>query len=244
MSGQLVGEVLAASGELQARELSPRAFHALVAIAEKAGVDNREASVRWDHIRAGLYGASKRTAERAVEELKAAGLVSVVRPGFKNQHAAQAPVYRVLPLTDRDTQVSVSEFEDRDTQVSVSTEPDTDKSELDTDKTGSGYRHPGVVLDGSLDGSLDGGRARLDDEPRCERHRDPVIFPRAPKCRDCQNVRESREAAQRAADEEAKAAKAAITRAIDNCPDCDGYGRLDDLTECPRHPNHRRRAAS
>ncbi|MDG5772364.1 hypothetical protein [Mycolicibacterium fortuitum] len=244
MSGQLVGEVLAASDELRARELSPRAFHALVAIAEKAGVHSREASVRWDHIRAGLYGASKRTAERAVEELKAAGLVSVVRPGFKNQHAAQAPVYRVLALLDTDSQVSVSEIEDHDSQVSVSTKLDTDKSELDTDKTGSGYRHPGVVLDGSLDGFLGGGRARLDDEPRCERHRDPVIFPRPPDCRDCQNVRESREAAQRTADEQAKAAKAAITRAIGDCPDCDDYGRLDDLTDCPLHANHRRKAAS
>jgi hypothetical protein len=28
--------------------------------------------------------------------------------------------------------------------------------------------------------------------------------------------------------------------AIDNCPDCDQYGRLDDLTDCPRHPNFRK----
>ncbi|OBB07554.1 hypothetical protein [Mycolicibacterium conceptionense] len=238
-----MGEVLAASDELQARELSPRAFHALVAIAEKAGVHDREASVRWDHIRAGLYGASKRTAERAVEELKAAGLISVVRPGFKNQHAAQAPVYRVLALVDHDTQVSVSKEEDHDTQVSVSGSVDTDKSELDTDKTASGYRHPGVVLDGSLDGSIDGARARLGDEPRCERHRDPVIFPRPPSCPDCRNVRKTREAEQRATAIREAAERDHRAAMRQQCPDCQGTNWItDDDGEPIKKCDHRRTA--
>jgi hypothetical protein len=28
--------------------------------------------------------------------------------------------------------------------------------------------------------------------------------------------------------------------AIDDCTDCDAYGRLDDLTDCPKHPNFRK----
>ena len=39
-----------------------------------------------------------------------------------------------------------------------------------------------------------------------------------------------------------KLQRRAITQAIDNCKHCDQYGRLDDLTACPRHGNHRQRA--
>lgn len=30
-----------------------------------------------------------------------------------------------------------------------------------------------------------------------------------------------------------------VRSAIDACPDCDAVGRLDDLTDCPKHPNFR-----
>lgn len=243
MSGQLVGEVLAASDELRARGLSTRGFHALIAIAEKAGVHDREASVRWDHIRAGLYGASKRTAERAVEDLRAAGLVSIVRTGFKNQHSAQAPVYRVLALPVRDTQVSASNIEDHDTQVSASESVDTDKPSVGYRQNGSGYRHPGVVLDGSLDGSIDGGRARVDDEPRCERHRDPVKFPRPPKCPDCQNVRETREAEQRAVVDREAAERERRSALRQRCPDCKGTNWITDDNGDPIEKCQHRRAS-
>lgn len=83
MSGQLVGEVIGAVDALRARGLSERGFHALIAIADKASGD-RTASVRWDHLRAGLYGASKRTAQRAVEDLLAVEVVRIVKVGFRN----------------------------------------------------------------------------------------------------------------------------------------------------------------
>jgi hypothetical protein len=159
VSGQIVGEVLAASNSLRARGLPPRAFYALLAIAEKASAD-RTASVRWDHLRAGLYGASKRTAQRAVDDLLAAGLIAVVRTGFRNQHDARAPIYRVLTLTDDDTQVSLSANEDDDAQVSRSAELDSDKSTPDDDKPEGGSRHPGVLLDVSFDVSSDARRQR------------------------------------------------------------------------------------
>lgn len=37
---------------------------------------------------------------------------------------------------------------------------------------------------------------------------------------------------------------AVIRSAIDRCPDCDQYGRTDDLTDCPKHPNFRTAQAS
>ena len=109
MSGQLVGEVLAASAALRTQGLSERGFHALVAIAEKCHPVTRQGTVRWDHICDGLYGASLRTAKRAVAELKSQGLLCVVKRGFDNQHGRVcAPVYEIGLLNERDTQVSQS----------------------------------------------------------------------------------------------------------------------------------------
>ncbi|PND58117.1 hypothetical protein CRM90_08995 [Mycobacterium sp. ENV421] len=188
MSGQLVGEVISAAASLKARKVSDRGFQALIAIAEKAGAD-RTASVRWDHIRAGLYWPSRRTAERAVHELVQAGLVRIAKAGFKNQHGqSRAPVYEVLALVDTDNQVSESTVLDTDNQMSESKTVDSDKSDVDSAKSGGGFRHSGVVLDVSFDVSID---------------------------------------------------RAAVRAAIDRCPSCDQFGRLDNLEDCPRHPNFR-----
>ncbi len=157
VSGKLVGEVIDAHGVLRARGVTERGFMALIAIAEKAHTDSRQASVRWDHLCAGLFGASKRTAERAVRELKSAGALAVVRPGFNNNHGvSRAPLYEIARLADTDATMSVSPPTDTDIAVSDIGGTDTDKSETDTDKPGRRYRHPGVVLDGSFDGSTDG----------------------------------------------------------------------------------------
>jgi hypothetical protein len=187
VSGQLVGEVINAAASLRSRGVSERGFHALVAIAEKASAD-RTASVRWDHVRAGLFGASKRTAQRAVDDLLAAGLIEVIRTGFRNQHDARAPIYVVRSLADDDIQVSRSGNKDDDTQVSRSAELDSDKSTPDDDKSAIGSRHLGVLLDVSFDGSFD---------------------------------------------------RADVRDAIDRCSSFDQFGRLDNLQDCPRHPNFR-----
>ncbi|MGA5465586.1 hypothetical protein [Mycobacterium sp. NPDC050041] len=161
MSGQLVGEVLAASSSIKAAGLPPRAFHGLIAIAEKAGTDTRQGSVPWSHIRAALYGASLRTAERAVEDLRKAGLVRVVRSGFNNNNGrACAPVYEVASLGDAATQVSVSLGNDPATQVSGSegdrSRQSGDRSRQNRDRS----RHSGVGLNGSTNGSTNEGSAR------------------------------------------------------------------------------------
>lgn len=90
MSGQLVGEVIAASNTLRARGVSERGFQALIAIAEKANTKTRQASVRWDHIRDVQYGTSLSTAKRAVKELLDAGYVRKIQRGFNNQQGRSA----------------------------------------------------------------------------------------------------------------------------------------------------------
>jgi hypothetical protein len=234
MSGQLVGEVLAAWQELRERKLSERAFHALIAIAEKADTQSRQASVRWDHIRAGLYGASKRTAERAVQDLRDAKIVDLVQAGYKNMHQARAPRYVIRPLVDADTQVSVSTDLDHDTQVSASKVQIPTNRDLDTDKTGVGSRHPGVVLDVYLTEFLDGGTP----PPRfCPAHMpDGTTLP----CVPCGHYRERHETWNTDREDRRQALRGAIRRSIDKCKDCTDAGRLDDLSDCPKHPNFRR----
>ncbi len=166
MSGQLVGEVIAAGDSMRRRGISRSGFMALVAIAEKSHTQTRQASVRWDHICAGLYGVSKRTAQRAVAELKDAGLLRLVCVGYTNQRSSRAPVYEIAELgavaaqLDSDIAMSSSTEADSDTAMSLSSRVDRDKTEVDRDKTqsgsrqnASGSRHPDVLLDGSIDGS-------------------------------------------------------------------------------------------
>ena len=78
--------------------------------------------------------------------------------------------------------------------------------------------------------------------PRCWRPEHNV--PNPGSCYDCGEARRAAKTEDDQADADARAARAAITRAIDDCADCDAYGRLHDLTDCPRHPNHRQQAAS
>ena len=104
-----MGEVIAASAALRERGLSERGFHALIAIAEKSDTASRQGSVRWDHIRAGLYGASLSTAKRAIRDLKDVGAIRIVKRGYNNQNGqSAAPIYEIASLTERVTQVTYS----------------------------------------------------------------------------------------------------------------------------------------
>lgn len=102
MSGQLVGEIIAASDSLRERGLSERAFQALIAIAEKSNTNTRQGSVRWDHIRAAQYGRSLATAKRAIKELEDSGYIRKIKRGFNNQQGrSAAPVYQLSTMPVR-----------------------------------------------------------------------------------------------------------------------------------------------
>lgn len=173
MSGQLVGEVIAAAAELKSRGLSERGFHALIAIAEKCHAETRQASIPWSHIRDGLYGASLSTAKRAIADLKRAEALRVVKRGFDN-HAGRiaAPIYEILELSDDDTQVSASPEPtghpsepfgrrgERVTQVTQSLGGERVKPGGRTGQIGERTGHPGDLLNGSTNGSTNGESAR------------------------------------------------------------------------------------
>lgn len=65
--------------------------------------------------------------------------------------------------------------------------------------------------------------------PQCHRHVENSDSP----CPDCKRRREWDEAQ----DEALAELKRRRRKLIDDCPSCDDFGRLDDLSLCPRHPS-------
>lgn len=78
--------------------------------------------------------------------------------------------------------------------------------------------------------------------PRCRKHLNVEI---PPDCRPCGLERERKEAIDKAEAERIAAEKRAIRAAMDSCPNkCDQAGRLDDLSDCPLHPNFRQKGVA
>jgi hypothetical protein len=244
MSGQLVGEVIAAMPELKARGLSERGFHALVAIAEKCHIDTRQGSVPWSYIRAGLYGASLSTAKRAISDLKKSGALRVVKRGFNNNHGRVcAPIYQIEPLSERVTQVTQSPVERTGHPGdAIALEPMGQTGER-TGQTEGRTGHPGDLLNGSTSGSKDGGArasANAPPSPQCPKH---INDENPPPCHGCRQAREAAQVWDLEHEQHRQALRADIRNAIDNCDQCDDYGRPFDGSSmhCPRHPNFRQR---
>jgi hypothetical protein len=232
VSGQLVGEVIAAADALRQRGLSERGFHALIAIAEKASVDSRQASVPLRHICAGLYGdisTKKRTAERAIQDLKASGVIRVIRRGFNNGHGhAAAPIYEIGALTETVTRDGNDRCDTDTGDGHAETVPAKkgDRSRQNDDRS----RHSSDGLNVFSNGKSNDARAsRLftgaDKKVRHLPRGAPAVVDtpvRLPRCTG------------------AGCSVCSIIRpAIDACRDCDIYGRLDDQTDCPNHGNFR-----
>lgn len=143
MSGQLVGEVLDAAEAGHLDGLSHAAFCALLAIAERCHHISRQGTVRRARIQAAIHTHNGyRTASRAIRELKDAGLIQIVKRGYKSHGRTAAPIYELLELGTP--------------KVSEATECAWDKSECAWDKSERAWDTLGVHLDGSIDGSIDG----------------------------------------------------------------------------------------
>ncbi len=63
-------------------------------------------------------------------------------------------------------------------------------------------------------------------------------------CTRCKTARENYDAWEKQRQQQSAAERTRIRAAIDNCDDCDSFGRLNDLTDCPQHPNFRTGARS
>lgn len=218
--------------------------------------------------------ASQSTVERAIKELKGAGWVSVVKRGFNNNHGrAQAPVYEVAPfpssmVTETVTSAPVVQGDGNGEAFPSNHRPFPSNGGGVPVTQGDDLT---VFPDGSLDGgsareaepapSQGGGFA--DDPPkdqptpepprRCPKHVnwDTARHGKVPDCPGCRDAREAHKRWQAdskvaRADREAAVSvtKDEIQQAVEDCDDCDGFGRLDDLSDCPKHTNLRRFRAS
>ncbi|MCW2591771.1 MAG: hypothetical protein JWQ86_4198 [Mycobacterium sp.] len=128
------------------------------------------------------------TAQRAVTDLKSAGLVRVIRRGFDNQNGRScAPIYQI----ERLTQVTQSVPSDQLTQVTQSPPSERVISGGRMGHIEERTGPPGDLLDGSIDGSIDGGARARDtdtDQPAAgptptSPHPEPArSIPREPNC--------------------------------------------------------------
>ena len=160
MSGQLVGEVLDAAEAGQLDGLSQPARWALVVIAERCHHITRQGSVRRTRIQAALgRHNSLRTVSRAVCELRDAGLIRIVKHGYKAPGGqAKASVYELAKLTP-----------------SCWREQANAKSEQANAKSEQANATQDGALDGIYDGSLDGKEPPYPPNPnRHLRHRSPM----------------------------------------------------------------------
>jgi DNA-binding transcriptional ArsR family regulator len=161
VSGKLVGEVIDAleSGELLS-SLSLVDRLALLAIAEKCHAVIRQGSVRNGRIQAAC-GKSKSTADRTIRKLKEAGLIRVVKRGYKAHGVAKAPIYELSELSPSKVTKAPDELS------SFSNELSSSRAELSSSLDDA--------LDGSLDVSIGGDRPAksIPEEPpprTCTQH--------------------------------------------------------------------------
>lgn len=244
MSGQLVGEVIDAAEAGTLPPLSRPAFSALLAIAEKCHTVTRQGSVRQERIRAAIFAQnSSRTAVRAVKELRDAGLVSVVKRGFKAPDGSGgATIYELARLSEAHaTQVACADSEAHATQVAYATGEAHAKSGEAHAKSDQAHATQGGAFDGSIDGSIDGGRAQgaapppaeplPDKEPPryCNRHPGGTTD----RCGDCGDARKAHERWQTGQTQRAAEAAQAKRNAIARCALCDEAGWLLDSDGLP-----------
>jgi hypothetical protein len=257
MSGAIVGEVLAASGSSPRAAMTPaerRAWrkhvfgHADLTAAQKLVLLALETFADYPAgtnahpgvtLLAETCGLGMRVVEGALHSGRELELIE--RTGRANPKRGRAASYRLLS-----TRTAV-QVEDDSTRTGVRPEnelqPARDEfqpaQDIVSTRTSVQPTNPLTPIQ-NTEGIAS---ASLDDEPRCFKHQDTQRFPRPPGCLDCKQIRLASEARadQRASLEDA--ARDRIRRAIDNCAHCDAFGRLDDLTDCARHPNFRQSPA-
>jgi hypothetical protein len=96
MSGQLVGEVLAARADYLA-DLTPAQTLALVAIANRCAPATRQCWIANAEIQT-VIGQSQRTTERTLGLMRERGVIRMVKRGYKTHGVTRAPVYELALL--------------------------------------------------------------------------------------------------------------------------------------------------
>ncbi len=238
MSGKLVGRVLDAAEAGELDHLSRAAFHALIAIAERCLDSTEQGYAHNNRIRAAIRtGNSLRSTKRAVSELKSAGLVKVVRRGYRMPGGAAKSTLYQLMLT---APVSATQDGPNATHPVSATQDGPNAAPVGAKSAPvSAIYVPvsaiqGGPLNGILDGSLDGAAnatpavaptpTPIPDEepsPRCPKHRHIVGWVEE-DCRDCARAKKDYTALSAVRAEVEQQATEARRKARDNCRVCEG----------------------
>jgi hypothetical protein len=158
MSGQLVGEVLDAAEAGLLNGLSPPAFHALLAIAERCHHITRQGTVHKPRIQAAIHTHnSSRTADRAIRALKDAGRIRIVKRGYKAPNGASAPpIYELLTLPKLSPPKVAKASRQAFAKTGQNPAEAFAKSEEAFAKTEQAFATQGGDLNGSINGSSNG----------------------------------------------------------------------------------------
>ena len=209
------------------------------------------------------FATSERTVRRAQTRARELGYLILVRPRQRGR-GHHGPDHHRLVIPDNLSSITgeIPDTDDRNTRqewpkyLTETTEiPDT------ADSSTSGNDTPKGSLIGSLIGSLEGRgspepgtslaepsptpkpppqKINFTEEPEpprfCQRH--PLVGT-TENCRGCADARLNHDAWKKDTIGRLTELKATIRAGIDACNGCDLYGRLDDQSDCPRHPNFR-----
>jgi hypothetical protein len=242
MSGELVGEVFDAAEAGRLEGLSRPAFAVLLAIAERCHHVSRQGTVRIDRMRAAIYaGNSERTARRAIRELKDAGLIRVVKRGYKAPNGeAKSSMYEMAELAP--SKVAEASDELVPSKVAETRDQASAKPEQASAKSDQASATQGGALNGPIDGPVDGGACATDapnvpagpePNPYCSTHMPDGTTAPCVRCgtarRNLNGWRDRRDETIRARDE--------ATRLCRLCDDRGYIGlRAGLFTNCPHDP--------
>lgn len=241
---------------LSSDELTPAQKTVLIALETFADFRNGDNAYPGVGTLAAMCRVDEKTVRRALDAAwNRLGLID--RTARANPKAHKSAVWRLVSTGQQSPVEDVSTGQQ--SPVDTPIEPDFYRASSaflpDNFGVSTGLQSPPTL--GDL--SIEGGRAQSGTEPnshaeprkpqpseqsangkqltRCARHAHIADDADVPNCWDCKRAREDHEAAD-------ARERAAIREAIDNCVDCDQFGRLDDLTDCPRHTNFRQHAVT
>jgi hypothetical protein len=202
-------------------------FAVLLIMADTCRADSHFASIGMAEL-VKLSGQERTSMSRAIAQLEALGYLRTAKRG--NQFT-KASLYEVLPNACGADATSSNSACGAD-----ATSNESDGAE----------RVAFATEDVAFESSACGADATLPVFPVFPEGEAPPRF--CPKhmpdgtidsCPACGHHRKRREAWDAELEERVTAARNLIRQAINKCRDCDAFGRLDDLTDCPKHRNFR-----
>lgn len=223
---------------LRGAVLSATQYRVAVELSEYSGIGK---AIVWPAIAtlAADCGVSRSTVIRALKRLQSQGFAAPVggRRGVGRGHTTrwQLLVKGVTSEPFYDGEKVSSETEKVSSQTIKGVTSDT-RSSKEVDKEGVARASAAPPPP-----EIPAEEEQTEPDRYCSKH---MPFGTPGNCRDCGTARTEHYAWTQTREAHRQRAAVAIRAAIDACPDCDFVGRLDNLRDCPKHPNFRKASAA